>query len=224
VPLDVTPLGILLLLAAFVVAFFLGSIPWGLIVSHLFYRTDIREYGSGNIGTANALRTLGKRGGGAVFALDFGKGLLAGAVALLISLYLLPLMGLPPGSWPPREDFLTTALLGCTLGHIFSPWLKFRGGKGIAVAVGCVFITFGWLGALIELGIFIVIVILTRYVSLGSIAAAVACPVMGLWLFWDNWLSVAFCAAVGLVIIWAHRGNIKRLMEGTEHRLGDKKA
>jgi glycerol-3-phosphate acyltransferase PlsY len=209
----------LLLLATLVVTFLLGSIPWGIIISRLFYKTDIRTVGSGNIGAANALRTLGKRGGAAVFVLDFGKGLLAGFLGWLIFVYLVP-----PDGGLCQQDFLTAAFFGCAYGHIFSPWLKFKGGKGIAVAVGCLFITFGWFWTLVELGIFIVLVLLTRYVSIGSIAAAVACPFVALWLFWGDWLSCAFCAAVSLVIIWAHRGNMKRLREGSEHRLGSKKA
>jgi glycerol-3-phosphate acyltransferase PlsY len=215
----------ILLLLTLLVAFLLGSIPWGIIISRLFYKTDIRTQGSGNIGTTNALRTLGKRGGAAVFLLDFGKGLLAGFLAWLIVMYLTPLAGglSPFGGLSPR-DFVTAAFAACTFGHIFSPWLKFRGGKGIAVAIGCQFIAFGWPWALLELGIFIVLVLITRYVSVGSIAAAVACPLIGLGLFWGDWLAVAFSAAVGLVIIWAHRDNIRRLKDGNEHRLGTRKA
>jgi glycerol-3-phosphate acyltransferase PlsY len=217
-------MSILLLLATLVVTFLLGSIPWGIIISRLLYRTDIREHGSGNIGTTNAMRTLGKRGGSLVFALDFGKGVLAAIIALLMFLYLMPLVGLPPEeSLLSRSDFLATALIGCVLGHIFSPWLKFRGGKGIAVAVGCLFLTFGWLATLIELVLFIALVLITRRVSVGSIAAAAVCPFMALWLFWNDWLAVVLCSIVGLVIIWAHRGNMRRLLEGTEPRIGDKK-
>jgi glycerol-3-phosphate acyltransferase PlsY len=212
-------MSVLLLLATLVVTFLLGSIPWGIIISRLFYKTDIRTVGSGNIGAANALRTLGKRGGAAVFILDFGKGLLAGFFGWFVFVHLAP-----PDGGLGQQNFLTAAFFGCSYGHIFSPWLKFKGGKGIAVAVGCLFITFGWFWTLFELGIFIVLVLFTRYVSVGSIAAAVVCPFVSLWLFWGDWLSFAFCAAVGLVIIWAHRGNMKRLREGEEHRLGSKKA
>jgi glycerol-3-phosphate acyltransferase PlsY len=240
-------MAVVLLLGVVLVAFALGSIPWGLIISSLFYKTDIRTQGSGNIGTTNALRTLGKRGGAAVFLLDFGKGLLAGFLAWLAVVYLGPLVGglglgsgLDSGSGLSlaggqslgsglsltggltSRDVLTAAFAGCTFGHIFSPWLKFKGGKGIAVAVGCQFITFGWPWAVLELGIFIVLVLATRHVSVGSIAAAIACPLIGLGLFWGDWLSVAFCAAVGFIIIWAHRENIKRLYAGTESRLGRK--
>jgi glycerol-3-phosphate acyltransferase PlsY len=118
---------------------------------------------------------------------------------------------------------LSVAFWGCTWGHIFSPWLKFKGGKGIAVAVGCLFVTFGPIGAIIELLIFAVLVVTTKYVSVGSMAAALACPLLALWFFWGNWIAWAFCALTGLTVFWAHRGNLARLRAGTENRIGSKK-
>ena len=162
-------------LGVFVASFLLGSIPWGVIISRVFFHTDIREHGSGNIGTTNALRTMGKVGGGAVFVLDFGKGIVSGLIAAAAAAAFGGGMSLS-GHVIGYDDFVTVAFLGCTWGHIFSPWLGFKGGKGIAVAVGCLFVTFGWQGACLELLIFAVLVIATRYVSLGSVAAAVACP------------------------------------------------
>ena len=209
--------------ALFVAAFLLGSIPFGLIISKVFYHTDIREHGSGNIGTTNAIRTMGKVGGYSVFVLDFGKGLLSGVLAWAFSWYLLPGGGLEPGSLVSYDTMLTVAFLGCVWGHIFSPWLKFKGGKGIAVAVGCLFVVFGWVGAWLELAIFIVLVVATKYVSVGSIAAAVACPFFSLYYFWGDWAAVALCTIAGLTGVWAHRENIARLRAGTESRIGDKK-
>lgn len=209
--------------ALFVAAFLLGSIPFGLIISKVFYHTDIREHGSGNIGTTNAIRTMGKVGGYSVFVLDFGKGLLSGVLAWAFSWYLLPGGGLEPGSLVSYDTMLTVAFLGCVWGHIFSPWLKFKGGKGIAVAVGCLFVVFGWVGAWLELAIFIVLVVATKYVSVGSIAAAVACPLFSLYYFWGDWAAVALCTIAGLTVVWAHRENIARLRAGTESRIGDKK-
>lgn len=213
-----------LLVAAglFVAAFLLGSVPWGLIISKVFFHTDIRQHGSGNIGTTNAMRTIGKAGGAAVFVLDFGKGLLSGVLAWLFSWYLLPGGGLAPGALVSYDTMLAVAFLGCTWGHIFSPWLKFKGGKGIAVAVGCLFVTFGWVGACLELLIFAVLVLVTKHVSVGSIAAAVACPFFALYFFWGDWLAWLFCTVAGLTVVWAHRENIKRLRAGTESRIGDK--
>ncbi|WP_139653243.1 glycerol-3-phosphate 1-O-acyltransferase PlsY [Raoultibacter phocaeensis] len=209
----------------FAVAFLLGSIPFGLIISKVFYHTDIREHGSGNIGTTNAMRTMGKVGGSAVFVLDFGKGLLSGVLAMIACWYFVPGGGLSVdgSSLLSYDDLLAVAFLGCTWGHIFSPWLKFKGGKGIAVAVGCIFVTYGVVGACLELAIFIVLVLVTRYVSVGSIAAALACPFFALYFFWGDWLAVALCSIAGLTVVWAHRANIKRLLSGTENRIGSKK-
>lgn len=235
----------LIIAALFLVSFALGSIPWGVIISKVFFKTDIRQHGSGNIGTTNAMRTMGKAGGAAVFILDFAKGLGSGALGLLVAAYLVtenPVTSLP---WlTPLLTFisgdkmlamqmstlelaqqvcLAVSFLGCVWGHIFSPWLGFKGGKGIAVAVGCLFMTFGFVGAWLELGIFIVLVLATRYVSVGSIAAAAACPFFSLYFFWGNWFSVALCTIAALTVVWAHRANISRLLAGTESRIGSKK-
>ncbi len=208
--------------ALFVVTFLLGSVPWGLVISKLVYHTDIREHGSGNIGTTNALRTMGKAGGAAVFVLDFGKGVVSGLLALAALRFLVPGGGTDAAA-ALRGDYLALAFLGCVWGHIFSPWLKFKGGKGIAVAVGCLFVVFGWQGACLELLVFIVVVALTRYVSAGSLAAAVAFPFLSLYFFWGDWLAWAFCLLAAAAVIWAHRGNIARLRAGNENRIGKKK-
>lgn len=214
---------VLIAVALFAVAFLLGSIPFGLIISKVFYHTDIREHGSGNIGTTNAIRTMGKVGGYSVFVLDFGKGLLSGFLAWLFSTSFLPGGGMEAGALVSYDVMLSVAFLGCTWGHIFSPWLGFKGGKGIAVAVGCVFVTYGVVGACLELLIFIVLVVSTKYVSVGSIAAAITCPFFALYFFWGNWPAVILCSIAGLTVVWAHRANIKRLLNGTENRIGSKK-
>ena len=214
---------VLVALGLFVVCFLLGSIPWGVVISEVFFKKDIRQEGSGNIGTTNAMRSLGKIGGGAVFLLDFGKGLLSGLLALLACWYLLPGGGLAPDSLITYDTMLALSFMGCIFGHIFSPWLGFKGGKGIAVAVGCLFVTLGPVPALIEIALFAVIVIATRYVSAGSVAAAVLCPFLALYVFWGEWLAFALVTISALVVIWAHRGNIDRLRRGTERRVGDKK-
>ena len=199
-----------------VIAFLLGSVPWGLVISKVFYGKDLREEGSGNIGTTNAIRSMGKVGGYAVFMLDFGKGLLSGFIGLSIAQ--------AAGMDASQVGIATSlAFFGCVYGHIFTPWLNFKGGKGIAVAIGCLFVTFGVVPSIIELLIFIVLVVATRYVSVGSMAAALACPFLALWVFWGNWLAVLLCAITGLTVFWAHRGNLARLREGTERRVGDKK-
>lgn len=200
--------------ALFIIAFLLGSIPWGVVISRLFYKKDIRDEGSGNIGTTNAFRAMGKVGGCIVFLLDFGKGLLAG----FLGAQACSLLG-EAGFSDPRLA-LALVFLGCVWGHIFSPWLGFRGGKGIAVAIGCLFFVFGWQGALIELALFAVLALLTRCVSIGSITAAVACPFIAAYLYWGDPLCIVLFAFAALTVIWAHRANIKRLLAGEENRIG----
>lgn len=209
--------------ALFAITFLLGSIPWGVVISKVFFHDDIRLHGSGNIGTTNALRSLGKAGGLAVFVLDFGKGLLSGVLALLACRYLSAGAPFDSSVLVNRDFLLAVSFLGCTYGHIFSPWLGFKGGKGIAVAAGALFFVFGVAGALSELVLFAVVVAATRYVSAGSIAAAAACPFFALYFFWGSWVAFALCALVGLTVVWAHRGNIERLRSGTERKIGGAK-
>lgn len=198
-----------------VATFLLGSVPWGVIVSQLAFHKDIRAEGSGNIGTTNAMRTLGKAGGTAVFALDFGKGLLAGWLGSMTA------EALPSGF---AALALALAFAGCTWGHIFSPWLGFRGGKGIAVAAACLWFTFGPVGFLVEVGVFAVVVALTRYVSAGSVSAAVACLALAALYYGGHPVAMALIMAAALTVVWAHRGNIARLRAGTERRIGGKRA
>ncbi len=227
--------GFLVLL--FACSFLLGSIPWGVIISRVFYHTDVRDHGSGNIGTTNAMRTMGKVGGSAVFLLDFGKGVVAGFIAVVFAVSLITdvsaiqalyeFVGAPEildAHLVLLQVCITVAFLGCIWGHIFSPWLGFHGGKGIAVAVGCLFSTFGVIGALLELLVFIVFVAATKYVSAGSLAAAVLCPFMALYIFWGNAPAIVLCCVAALTVIWAHRENIVRLKNGNENRIGSKKA
>jgi len=211
------------LIGIFVISFVLGSIPWGVVIGKVFFHTDIRTAGSGNIGTTNAMRVIGKKGGIAVFVLDFGKGLLSGWLATVFAG--LCLSGDVPDalSWVTVREFLALSFFGCISGHIYSPWLGFHGGKGIAVAVGCLFFVFGFVGAWIELGIFIVLVLATRYVSVGSIAAAVACPFLALWYYWGDPFAWCFITASAFIVFYAHRANMQRLRAGTEPKIGDKK-
>lgn len=117
---------------------------------------------------------------------------------------------------------MALGFLGCVWGHIFSPWLKFRGGKGISVAVGYLFFLYGPLWALAEIALFALIVALSRYVSAGSVTAAVACPLIALHLFWGQWVTVGIITLAALTVIWAHRSNLRRLRQGTESKLGSK--
>lgn len=210
--------GIGCIAAILAIAFLFGSMPSGVIIGKVFYHTDIRQQGSGNIGTTNAIRAMGKRGGYTVFVMDFAKGVLSGLAAI----WLFDVMATPDGTFG-IEICKSVAFLGCAYGHIFSPWLGFRGGKGIAVSVGCLFVTFGPIAALIELGLFIVLVAMTRYVSVGSIAAALLCPFLAAFIFWGHPAAILICAIVGITVAWAHRSNIARLRAGTENRIGRRK-
>ena len=203
-----------------IIAFFLGSIPNGVVVGRLFYGIDIRKVGSGNIGTTNAIRAMGKKGGYLVFLLDFGKGLLAGFIALGLLHVGAPGADQANGIILGRPEFLAAAFCACVLGHIFSPWLGFKGGKGIAVAIGCLFVTYGPIGAIIELAIFAVVVVATKYVSAGSICSAIACWPLAFYYFWGHPLAIVLCCTGAGFVIWAHRENIKRLREGTERKVG----
>lgn len=218
---------LLVAIGVFAVTFLLGSIPWGLIISKTVYRFDIREVGSGNIGTTNAMRSMGKAGGVAVFLLDFGKGLLSGFIGLAACWFIMPGGGLAADSASPinYHSILAIATMGATLGHIFCPWLGFKGGKGIATAIGALFVAFGPIGACIELfAIFAVLVVLTKYVSVGSIVSAAACPFISLYFMQGDPIGIACCAVTGGLVVWAHRENIGRLLRGTERRIGDGKA
>lgn len=200
------------------ITFFLGSIPFGVIISRLFFKKDIRNEGSGNIGTTNAMRSLGKIGGGAVFILDFGKGLFSGFLGTVFAGMTAPLSGYEAG-----QLVLALSFFGCVVGHIYSPWLQFHGGKGIAVAIGALFFVFGPLFAVFELVIFAVLVVATRYVSVGSIAAALACPFFAFYLYWPNLPAACAISIAALLVVFAHRENIKRLINHNENRIGSKK-
>lgn len=208
-------------LFVFGVSFLLGSVPWGLLISKFVYHKDIRSEGSGNIGTTNAMRTMGKAGGLAVFVLDFGKGVLSAVIALLVFNYCE--QHLVSHELPALTLLLALSFFGCVWGHIFSPWLGFKGGKGIAVAIGNLFLTFGLVGAVIELAIFFILVIATRYVSAGSIASALACPFIAMYFYlytnFDVWAWLLITVGA-LTVVWAHRSNIDRLRSGNERKVG----
>lgn len=214
-------------ICVFVASFFLGSIPWGVILSRGVYKKDIRDVGSGNIGTTNAFRAMGKKGGAVVFILDMGKGVLAGLIGFFVGEWLSGATGTIPftGPIPASAGQLSCVLsfAGCIWGHIFTPWLKFKGGKGIAVAFGCELIFLGWEGALIQLAVFVVVTLISRMVSLGSICAAIALPFIALFIYFGNWIVVGIVCLVAITVVWAHRANISRIRNGEESKLGQKK-
>lgn len=194
----------------------LGSIPFGFLVAKV-RGIDIRSVGSGNIGATNAMRVLGKPAGITVLLLDAFKGYVA--VQWLI-LALPPLLG--PG--PEAMGHLrVVAGIFAVLGHNYTCWLKFKGGKGIATTAGVYLALAPW-ALLVGLIVFLLVVALTRYVSAGSISAAVALPVT-VWIMHPDELFLNIVTtALGALAIYKHKSNIQRLMAGTENRLGQKKA
>jgi glycerol-3-phosphate acyltransferase PlsY len=205
------------------ICYLIGAIPFGLIVTRLVKGVDIRTLGSRNIGATNVGRVLGRKWALLVFTLDFAKGFLPsyGVLAFLYS------------STAHRQgDFLTTQaqliLLSCALatilGHIFPVYLKFRGGRGVATGAG-VFAALTPLPLGIAGAVWLLAVIISHYISLGSICAGIALPASFVALnfqtaFKEQKPLTILCLAVGAVVIVRHVPNIKRLIRGTENRMG----
>jgi glycerol-3-phosphate acyltransferase PlsY len=194
---------VLLILGGFVS----GSVPWGLVLGRLVTGVDLRQHGSQSTGTTNALRVLGWRVSLAVFALDFVKGLLPVLV----------------GRWLGLDDWIVgIAGVAAVVGHCWSPWIHFKGGKGMATGAGAAIGLAPWL--LLLFPVTIGIVWLTRYVSLGSIVTAVLAGliIVGSAIFgWVGWPWVAAVIAMAAIVIVKHHTNIRRLLTGTENRFGD---
>jgi glycerol-3-phosphate acyltransferase PlsY len=194
-------------------SYLLGSIPFGYLSGRLA-GIDIRKVGSGNVGATNVVRVLGKRYGYPVFALDFLKGF--GAV--MISMVIAP--GRPP-SWNSPETFGILAAMSSVLGHMYPPWLKFKGGKGVATSAGAL-LALTPVATLVGVAIWIIVFWLTAYVSLASITAAVILPIVILIVGSHDRNNgkplVIASVCVAAVVIWRHRSNLSRLMRGTEPR------
>jgi len=194
-----------------VLAYLLGSIPTGFLVGKA-RGIDIRKIGSGNIGATNVLRALGRPAGATVFLADAFKGWIA--VAVLPRLVFL-IFGIPQNT-PNREYYQIIGGLAVVLGHNYTCWLHFKGGKGIATSAGVLSALVP--GALIIiLSLFIIVFALTRYVSLASLAASFALPFAS-WLTGRSLLLVIVTGCMGALAIYKHRANIKRLLNGTESR------
>ena len=191
------------------VAYLLGAIPWGYIFPKLLRGVDIRRYGSGNTGMANVLRTVGGRIAAAVVMLDVGKGVLAVTIAWLVSDH--------------SSTVEVIAGVMAIIGHNWSVFLLFNGGRGAAITLGVCFITAPYV-ALINVPIFIAVVLKSRYVSFGTVTAALTVPVsfailaaFGIY----DWTYGCFFLFASIVILFQHRGNIKRLIRGTERKIGE---
>ncbi len=192
-----------LLIAA--VSYLLGSIPFGYLLLLIFRGEDVREIGSGNIGATNVSRRSPALGA-VTLLLDALKG--TGAVWLTYFM-------------APTCPLMSMAALFAVLGHMFPVWLRFRGGKGVATGLGS-FVVIAPQVVLLAAGIFIAVVLIFRYVSLGSILAAAAFPLLvyEMRAYGDSPIALAFMAVTSLLIVARHRENIRRLLTGTENRLG----
>ena len=211
-----------------VAAYLFGSIPFGFLVARA-KGIDIRTVGSGNIGATNAMRVLGKPAGIFVLLMDALKGYFA--CALLPALVFNSVAPHTTGLFaffqnqPVELQTRLTILAGicAVLGHNYTCWLKFKGGKGIATTAGVYLALAPW-AVLIALVVFIIALWLTRYVSVGSIAAAIALPI-AVWILPPHDLLLGIVTtALGALAVYKHKSNIQRLLAGTENRLGKKPA
>jgi len=208
-------------IAVAVVSYLLGSIPFGFLLVKGFMGEDIRRTGSGNIGATNVVRSGAKGLGAATLALDALKGFLAVWLAPLLAGF--ADRSCAAGSLCALRLMALAALLA-VLGHIFPAWLKFQGGKGVATAVGSLGLLFPR-ALLAALALFIVVVAVSRYVSLGSILAAVCLPAAARLTEAETWRSTWIpLLCISMVVILKHHQNIRRLLTGVEHRWGRKAA
>ncbi|RLD92368.1 MAG: acyl-phosphate glycerol 3-phosphate acyltransferase [Aquificota bacterium] len=183
------------------VAFFLGSVPFGLLFARLFGKQDPREVGSGNVGATNVARAAGKLAGALTLVLDTAKGYLPVILAW---------------GWLKSPDYVALVGLFAILGHCYSPFLGFKGGKGVATGLG-VYLALSPLAVLIAAVVFGLIIWRFRYVSLASLSAAwVMVPLI--YLVQKSPLLTLFTAIIALLITWRHRANIQRLLRGEEPR------
>ncbi len=216
-----------LLATIIILSYLVGSIPTSLIMSKYFHGIDIREHGSGNAGGTNVMRVLGWKKGLLVIILDALKG--AVAVVIVARLHY---GGLPFQNISPFDDFTLVQIIAgiaAVIGHIWTVFAGFRGGKGIATALGMLLMIIT-VDMLVAVGIFILVVSISRYVSLGSIVAALSVPLT--LIFRENILHdhiqsygtlLPFVAGVALLVVFTHRKNLVRLLNGTENKLSFKK-
>lgn len=219
-------INVVALVAYLVVTFLVCGIPFGKIIARA-KGVDIQSVGSGNIGTTNVAREIGKGAAATTLLLDAGKGALATGLAGVV----FPLVvtgGAPVDPQAPAAGFVGLVMFAAVCGHIFSPFLGFHGGKGIAVGVGSL-LGFAWPVGLIELGIFFVIAFATKRVSAGSVTVAGIVGIVLALFYGPNLGQDLIVEAAGLVVVWAHRSNIKKLIHGQEkafsfHKAGDEPA
>jgi len=191
------------MIAVIAIGYLLGSIPFALLLARRWGAEDLRQAGSGNVGAANVLRTSGVTPGVLVALLD----MLKGAVSVVVATRLSADAGAP-----------AAAGLAAILGHIYPVWLRFRGGKGVATACG-VFSVLAPIAVPPVLAIFIALVWLTKYISLGSVVASIALPPLA-YAAGAASTTIAAAVAAAAIIVFRHRSNVRRLLAGTERRIG----
>jgi glycerol-3-phosphate acyltransferase PlsY len=194
-----------------ILAYLIGSIPTAILISKRFFGIDIREYGSGNMGATNAFRVLGPKYGTIIMVLDILKGMAAVGLFWLLPYYI--------NNELERTNFMMGLGLAAVMGHIFPVFAQFKGGKGVATLLGML-IAVQPLVAVCCVGVFVLVLYLTRYVSLSSILGAIMLPVCVLWIWNEDELSYRiFALLVAALVIVTHQKNIGRLIKGNENRV-----
>jgi len=201
-------------MAVVVMSYFVGSVPSGYLAGKA-RGIDVRTLGSGNIGATNAFRVLGKTAGTTVLLADALKGFVAARWLPLLVLQIFP-------GTAQRENLALAAGVAVILGHNFTCWLNFKGGKGIATSAGVV-LAWAPAAALTALALWGLVFLATKFVSLASIAAAIILP-LAVWFFSGSGAMTLVMAALSTLAIVKHKGNIQRLLNGTENRVGTKKS
>ena len=193
------------------IAYLIGSIPTALIISRYFFKIDIREYGSGNMGATNTFRILGSKFGTIVMVGDMLKGVFAVALYHFLPYYL--------SNELDRTNFMLGLGIAAVVGHIYPIWAQFKGGKGVATLFGMV-LAIQPVVAINCVAVFLAVLFLTRYVSLSSIIAGVALPICVLWIYNEKEVFYrVFAVAVAALILLTHQKNIGRLLKGNESRV-----
>ncbi len=200
-----------ILLVGFILAYLLGSVPTSVWIGKYFYGKDIRKYGSGNAGATNALRVLGTRIGVIVLILDFFKGIGAVAIAGVFVNYFY--------SYEAFAMYQISLGIVAVIGHMFPVFANFKGGKGVATLAGIVLAIYPNI-FVVCLGVFITVFLLTRYVSLSSMTAAIAFPIFAIFVFNVELISkIIFSVLTMSVLLISHRKNIQRLIKGEENKI-----
>lgn len=204
----------LMFFAGLVLAYLIGSMSTAVWFGKIFYNTDVRQHGSGNAGATNTLRVLGNRAGIIVLLIDAFKGWAAVSLSYLMT----------TPNWSEQEVLLFRLLLAffVVLGHIFPVFTGFKGGKGVATLLGVTIALYPFYLILILVGVFTVIFIATRYVSLGSITVAILLPVLAVLFFNVSVPLLILAILIAIIIPVTHKKNIKRLLSGDESKLNIK--